>query len=458
MTAPTEFPHDFLWGAATSAHQIEGSPLADGAGASNWYRFERTPGAILGGDTGDVACDHYRHPTRDIALMRELGLNAYRFSIAWSRILPGGTGRVNQAGLDFYRRLVDALHEAGIRPAATLYHWDLPAALDERGGWVNRDIADWFADYARVVIRALDDRVPMWATLNEPWVVTDAGYLHGVHAPGHRGLFEPPRAAHNLLRAHAAAVEAYRAEGKHEIGIVVNLEPKYAASDDPLDVAATARAEAYMNRQYLDPIFLGAYPAEMREVFGEAWPEFPAEDMARIRTPIDFVGINYYTRNVVRHDPSIWPVGAGRVRQPRHAHTEMDWEVFPQGLTDMLVRVRDRYGHTPLYITENGAAFYDPPVADGDIVADPLRVSYFREHLLAARRALEGGVNLRGYFAWSLLDNFEWSAGFSKRFGIVHVDLETQQRTPKASARYYAEMIRTNGASLESPAHVTPDR
>ena len=447
MTKTLSFPDNFLWGAATSAYQVEGSPLADGAGPSIWHRFLRTPWAGHMGETGDVACDHYRRYKEDVALMRELGLNAYRFSVSWSRVLPEGRGRVNEKGLDFYRRLVDALLENNIRPLVTLYHWDLPAALDDRGGWLNPDVADWFAEYARVMYRALDGRVEMWATLNEPWVVTDGGYLHGALAPGHRNLFEAPIASHNLMLSHAAAVEAYRAEGKHQIGLVVNLEPKYPASQSEEDLAATRRADAYMNRQYLDPVFHGRYPEEMREVFGEAWPDFPEADLARIRQPIDFLGVNYYTRNVSKNDPAALPVRAGAVRQTRHAYTETSWEVFPQGLTDTLVWVRERYGDIPLYITENGAAFYDPPTAEGE-VQDPLRVDYFRTHLRAAREAMDRGVDLRGYFAWSLFDNLEWSLGFSKRFGIVHVDFETQKRTPKASARFYSEVIRTRGGAL----------
>jgi beta-glucosidase len=447
MTKTLSFPDNFLWGAATSAYQVEGSPLADGAGPSIWHRFTRTPWLVPSGDNGDVACDHYRRYQEDVRLMRELGLNAYRFSVSWSRVLPEGRGRINEKGLDFYRRLVDALLENGIRPLATLYHWDLPAALDDRGGWLNPDVADWFADYARVMYGALDGRVEMWATLNEPWVVTDGGYLHGALAPGHRNLFEAPIASHNLMLAHAAAVEAYRAEGKHQIGLVVNLEPKYPASQSEEDLAATRRADAYMNRQYLDPVFHGRYPEEMREVFGEAWPDFPEADLKRIRQPIDFLGVNYYTRNVSKNDPVALPVRASAVRQTRHAYTETSWEVFPQGLTDTLVWVKEHYGDIPLYITENGAAFYDPPTADGE-VQDPLRVDYFRTHLRAARQAMDRGVDLRGYFAWSLFDNLEWSLGFSKRFGIVHVDFETQKRTPKASARFYSEVIRTNGASI----------
>ena len=297
------FPAGFLWGAATSAYQVEGSPRADGAGPSIWHRFSHTPGMVRGGDTGDVACDHYRRFADDVALMRDLGLTAYRFSISWSRVLPQGTGAVNQPGLDFYRRLVDALLEAGIRPSATLYHWDLPAALDDRGGWLHRDVAGWFADYAAVCVRALDG-VALWSTLNEPWVVTDGGYLAGVLAPGRRSPFAAARAGHNLLRAHAAAVAAHRAEShagdRGEIGVVVNLEPKHPASDSAADTAAAARADAYMNRHYLDPLLLGRYPAALAGIYGEAWEDDYDAEAAALAVPIDWLGINYYTRSVVR--------------------------------------------------------------------------------------------------------------------------------------------------------------
>jgi len=450
-TDKIEFPETFLWGAATSAYQIEGSPLADGAGPSVWQRFCHTPNLTLGGDTGDVACDHYRRYRDDVKLMRDLGLNAYRFSISWSRILPNGRGAVNARGLDFYERLVDALLESGIEPMATLFHWDLPAALDDRGGWLNPDVAGWFADYASVVFAKLDDRIKLWATLNEPWVVTDGGYLHGVLAPGHRNRFEAPIASHHLLRAHGAAVAAYRALGKHSIGIVVNIEPKYAASDDPADRAATERAHAYMNLQFLDPVLLGRYPEALKEIFGEAWPAWPAEDLASISQPIDFVGINYYTRSVTRFDATKWPVLAAPVRQKQATYTEMDWEVFPQGLVDTLLAVKERYGNPRVYVTENGAAFFDPPVAADGRVADPLRVDYYRRHVAAVHEARTAGANVHGYFAWSLLDNFEWSLGYSKRFGIVHVNLENQQRTLKDSARYYASIIASRGGVLSSP-------
>ncbi len=444
------FPEGFLWGAATAAHQIEGSPLADGAGPSIWTRFAHTPGMTLNGDTGDVACDHYHRWKDDVRLMRELGLQAYRFSVSWSRILPEGTGRVNQAGLDFYSRLVDELLANGIEPLLTLYHWDLPAALDDRGGWLNRDCADWFAEYGRVLYRALDGRVKKWVTLNEPWVVTDGGYLHGALAPGHRSRYEAPIAAHNLMRAHGAAVQAYRAEGAHEIGLVVNIEPKYPASDSPRDAAAVRRAHAYMNEQFLHPALLGHYPPELKDIFGDAWPDFPAADFELIRQPLDFVGINYYTRSVTA-DGDSYPQRTEVLRQPQGTYTETGWEVFPRGLTELLLWFKRSYGELPVYITENGAAFFDPPVAEGGRVRDPLRIDYLRKHLRAIHDAIAAGVDVRGYMAWSLLDNLEWSLGYSKRFGIIHVDYGTLERTPKDSARWYSGIIRSHGRSLSDP-------
>jgi len=448
MNDDYNFPQHFLWGAATAAYQIEGSPVSDGAGSSIWHRFAHTPGRVRNGDTGDVACDHYRRFREDIALMRELGLKAYRFSIAWSRVLPEGTGAINAKGLDFYDRLVDELLAQGIEPMATLYHWDLPAALDDRGGWLNPEVAHWFADYSRAVFRRLDGRVKLWVTLNEPWVVSDGGYLHGTLAPGHRSPFEAPRASHNLMRAHAASVAAYRAEGRNRIGLVVNLEPKYPATANAADVAATLRAEAYMNRQYLDAALLGRYPEELAEIFGEAWPRWKPEEVAPLRVPIDFLGVNYYTRSVTRADATSWPLRASAVRQVHATHTEMSWEVFAQGLQDALLWVKKRYGDVPLYVTENGAAFYDPPQAPADGVQDPLRVAYLRDHLRAVHGAIAAGCDVRGYFVWSLLDNLEWSLGFSMRFGIVHVDFESQRRTPKVSARFYSNVIATNGRGL----------
>ena len=443
------FPENFLWGAATAAYQIEGSPLADGAGASIWQRFTHDPRLMAEkGSTGDVACDHYNRMESDVLMMKALGLQAYRFSMNWGRLLPEGTGRTNPKGIDFYSRLVDRLLEQGIEPLVTLHHWDLPAALDDRGGWLNRDSADWFGDYAQVAFAALGDRVKKWVTLNEPWVITDGGYLFGALAPGHRNMFEAPIASHNLMRAHGTAVQAYRAGWKDEIGLVVNIEPKYPASTHAADLAATGRAEAYMNRQYLDPAMLGSYPAEMTDVFGEAWPDWPDEDMTLIRQKLDFLGLNYYTRNVVEEDPASWPTRAGRVRQDAALHTETDWEVYPEAMTRMLTWVKQRYGDIPLYITENGAAFADPPVATGGILADPLRVDYLKSHIRAVGDAIAAGVDVRGYMVWSLMDNLEWALGYSKRFGIVHVNYETLERTPKDSAKLYSQVIASNGGVL----------
>jgi beta-glucosidase len=299
------------------------------------------------------------------------------------------------------------------------------------------------------MFRHLDDRVNMWGTINEPWVITDGGYLFGALAPGHRNRFETPIASHNLLRSHAMAVRAYRAEGRHRIGLVVNIEPKYPHSKRKADLDATRRADAYMNRQYLDPVYRGRYPDEMREIFGEAWPEWPASDLELIREKTDFLGVNYYTRSVVRHDPGNWLLHASRVKQKGALYTETDWEVFPRGFYDMLVWVKDRYGNPPVYVTENGAAFADPPKPSRGKLADPKRVAYYRSHLKALRDARAAGCDIRGYFAWSVLDNLEWSLGFSKRFGIVHVDFATQKRTPKDSAKFYSQVIATNGAILD---------
>jgi beta-glucosidase len=448
MSELTGFPEDFMWGAATSAYQIEGSPLADGAGPSNWHQFSHERGRIAQGDTGDRGCDHYRHYRDDVAIMAQLGLRAYRFSISWSRILPEGRGHVNAKGLDFYRRLAECLSERGIQPFATLYHWDLPLALDSEGGWANRDSAHWFADYAQTVYRSLGGYISHWATLNEPWVVVDAGYIQGVHPPGISSPENAPHVAHNLLRAHALAVQAFRAEGLGKIGLVVNLEPKYAASSDPADVAAMTRSHAYMNRQFLDPVFLGAYPDEMAEIYGPAWPIFPESELRLIQEPIDFLGINYYSRSVVYNDPLGGICAASPLAQREAEHTAMGWEVFPEGLETALRWVKRRYGDIPLYVTENGAAYDDPATGRG-VIEDPKRIAYLRSHLNAARDAMRAGVNLRGYFVWSLLDNFEWTYGYSKRFGIVHVDFANQRRSLKGSANFYARVISSQGAELD---------
>jgi beta-glucosidase len=445
----TRFPDNFLWGAATSAYQVEGSPLADGAGMSHWHRFAHTPGNTANGETGDVACDHYRRWREDVELMKSLGLTAYRFSLAWARILPEGRGRVNQAGMDFYSGLVDALLAAGIQPMVTLYHWDLPAALDDRGGWLNPECVEWFADYASIAFETLGDRVPLWATINEPWVITDGGYLFGALAPGHRNLYEAPIVSHHLLKAHGAAVRRFRASGaRGAIGLVVDLAPKDPASDSAADRAATTRSDAYKNRQYLDPVFRGEHPPEMKEIFGDAWPALPADDPL-IREPFDWLGINYYTRNVMRHDDAL-PLRGEPVEVPGAVYTVTGWEIYPEGLTRILLWVKERYGALPLYVTENGCALTDVVSAPGRI-EDPVRVRYLADHLRAVRKAIDAGVDVRGYFAWSLFDNYEWSSGYAMRFGLVHVDFKTQKRTIKASGEFYREVIRTHGETLDQP-------
>ncbi|MGF1546767.1 MAG: GH1 family beta-glucosidase [Thiotrichales bacterium] len=439
----TVFPADFVWGAATSAYQIEGAPLADGAGTSNWHRFSHTPGRIAHGDTGDIACDHYHRWREDIALLADLGLRAYRFSIAWSRVQPNGRGAINPAGLGFYERLVDALLEHGIQPYATLYHWDHPAALDDLGGWMNPDMAKRFGDYSAGVFRALDDRVGHWMTLNEPWVVMECGFRNGSHPPGLRSPAALPWVARHLLRAHDNALRIYREEGRHQIGLVVNLEPKYPASERDEDLAACARAEAYMNRLFLDPVLRGHYPEALRPYFAAWAPEFDFDADAALQRPLDFLGVNYYSRSIVRHAPGAAPVDAAGVPQDA-PHTAMGWEVYPQGLSDVLQWVRDRYGELPLYVTENGAAFADPAPSGGRI-DDSQRSDYLRRHLVAAHAAIAVGVDLKGYFAWSLLDNFEWNFGYEKRFGLIGIDPQTLARIPKRSAEFYRAVVNEGG-------------
>ena len=444
------FPRGFLWGAATSAFQIEGSPLADGAGPSNWYRFTHTPGRIRNDDTADIACDHYRRLEEDVEWLARLGVGAYRFSLAWTRILPEGRGRVNAAGVAFYERLVDLLLARDIVPCVTVHHWDYPAALQDLGGWTAPQSAEWFADYAEVVFRKLGDRVRFWTTINEPWVIMDAGYVHGVHAPGLEAPELAPVVAHNLLRAHGLAVQRFRAVGSGQIGIVVNLEPKVAASGSEDDLRTARQADAYMNRLFLDPIFRSAYPEELREVFGADWPAFAAEDFDVIGTPLDFVGVNYYTRGVTRFDPTGVPVSATVVPVEGSSYTDTGWEIHPQSFEDVLRWTQERIGALPIYVTENGAALPEPASVSGNLLEDPRRVAYYRDHLRAARRAIDAGVRLRGYFAWSLMDNFEWSQGYARRFGLLHVDFATLKRTPKSSFHFYGDVIRTNGASLDS--------
>jgi beta-glucosidase len=439
------FPADFVWGAATAAYQIEGAVREDGRGESIWDRFSHTPGKIQGGDTGDVACDHYHRYREDVALMREMGLKGYRFSIAWPRIVPDGKGALNPKGLDFYNALVDRLLANGITPYATLYHWELPQLLQDRGGWDNRDTAAYFAEYAAVVFESLGDRIRHWITLNEPSVVAYNGHAIGEHAPGFIDYALAVRVSHHLNLAHARAVAAYRQLNQGGvIGTTLNLTSVYPVGNAPEDGAAARIADGMYNRWFLDPVLKGAYPRDILELFGQKLqaPVIQAGDLDRIAAaPIDFLGLNYYSRLLVRSAPSS-PFGYEAVRGAGPC-TAMGWEIYPDGLYDLLVRLDRDYGHPRLLVTENGAAFDDPLQAGR--VADPERIAYLREHFLAARRAIESGVRLEGYFVWSLLDNFEWAHGYSRRFGLIYVDYPTQERIWKDSARWYQGVIRQNG-------------
>ncbi|HMQ35309.1 MAG TPA: GH1 family beta-glucosidase [Chloroflexaceae bacterium] len=449
--ADGRFPDGFVWGAATAAYQIEGAVDEGGRGPSIWDTFSHTPGAVHGGDTGDVACDHYHRWPEDLQLMRELGLHAYRFSVAWPRVLPRGAGQVNQAGLDFYDRLVDALLEAGITPFVTLYHWDLPQALQDQGGWASRDTAHAFAAYAEAVVRRLGDRVRHWITHNEPWVVAFPGHYEGRHAPGVRDLRTALAVAHNLLLSHGLAVPALRAGSPGaEVGITLNFSPARPASASPEDAEAARRFDDALNHWFLDPVYGRGYPAELARRYGELMPAIAPGDMETIAAPIDFLGVNYYFPAIVRAVPaSVEPIGATELTPHElvaagHTLTAMGWPVVPDALRALLGHLNSRCAPGRIYITENGAAFPDEAV-DGT-VDDPRRVAYLREHLAAARRAIAEGVPLRGYFVWSLLDNFEWAHGYSKRFGIVYVDYTTLRRIPKASAGWYRRAVAANGA------------
>lgn len=449
MQAMARFPDNFIWGVATSSYQIEGAWNEDGKGESIWDTFSHTQGKIVDGSTGDVACDHYHRFQEDIALMKELGVKAYRFSIAWARVLPQGHGTVNPKGLDFYDRLVDGLLNAGIQPFVTLYHWDLPQALQDIGGWVNREVAYHFADYAAVVAHRLGDRVKFWMTHNEPWVVTWVGYGWGNHAPGLKNPKVALQVAHHLLLSHGLAVEVLRDLGGAEtqIGIVLNLSPIHPATDSDDDRAAACRHDGFLNRWFLDPIFVGSYPADMLDWFGALAPKGQPGDMSVISRRVDFLGVNYYSRSVVRYDPHDGLLKAKGVRVDGAEYTEMGWEVYPQGLYEMLTRLHRDYNAPTLYVTENGAAFVDEVTPDGKI-HDERRLNYLREHFLQAHRAIQGGVQLKGYFVWSLMDNFEWGFGYTKRFGVVYVDFETQRRIVKDSGWWYRQVIAQNGLPL----------
>ena len=439
----SRFPDGFLWGTATAAYQIEGAHDADGKGPSIWDTFSHTPGTIETGEVGDVACDHYHRAREDVGLMAGLGLNAYRFSISWPRVIPDGTGAPNRKGLDFYSRLVDALLEHRIRPFITLYHWDLPQALQDRGGWGNRDVADWFGAYAGLMGRTLGDRVTDWITFNEPFAFIVIGHVFGTHAPGITDPGVAFQASHHLNLAHGEAVRALRATVPgSRVGITQVSMPSYPATESDADRAAARRMDGFVNRWYWEPPLLGRYPADILERLGPIAPRIAPGDLERIAPPIDFFGHNSYTRAVVRDDPDSALLGAAQISTP-NPKTAMGWEIYPDHLYDALTRITRDYGAPDIYITENGAAFQDAVV--NGAVDDPQRVDYLRSHLAACHRAIADGVKLRGYFCWSLLDNFEWAYGYSKRFGLIYVDYPTQRRIVKASGRFFGEVARRNG-------------
>ena len=450
----SDLPEGFVVGSATAAYQIEGATREDGRGESIWDTFSRVPGAIVDGTTGDVADDHYHRWAEDVDLMSDLGFGAYRFSIAWPRIQPDGRGRPNQAGIDFYRRLAESLRERGVTPWATLYHWDLPQALEDRGGWLQRDTARRFADYAHEVADRLSDVVSEWITLNEPWCSSFLGYASGIHAPGRALGSRAAHAAHHLLLGHGLALEALRAAAPEaRVGISLNLYPVEPAGDSGGDADAARRIDGLSNRLFLEPVLAGTYPADVLEDLGETrWfaENATEEDLRSISAPIDFLGVNYYSRHIVASasapaagaPPSTYP-GSEHVRMVDTGApaTQMGWEVHPDGMLDALRMASDLAPELPLYITENGAAYPDSEDADGRI-DDGERTEYLQAHLEAARDAVAAGLPLRGYFLWTLMDNWEWSWGFSRRFGIVHVDYRTQTRTPKRSALWMADFLR----------------
>ena len=442
-----QFPKNFMWGTATAAFQIEGAFNEDGKGESVWDRFNHKPGRILNEDNADIACDHYHRWEEDLKLMKDLGVNTYRFSISWPRIMPSGTLPVNQKGLDFYDRIIDKLLKYDIQPNITLNHWDLPQALEDRGGWINRESVQWFTDYAEVIFKKFGDRVPYWVTHNEPWVVAFLGYAFGVMAPGYQDFSKGFIATHHLLTAHANAVQMFRylaCSGK--IGIVLNVSPAMPASNDEKDLAASERKNEMLNDLYLQPLVHGKYPEGLMKWMEPFEMPIEASDMSIIKGSFDFVGLNYYFSTKVKFDQN-----GGMLKQSDkhtssslYGSTEMGWGVYPQGLKDIIMQVKEKYGNPLMFVTENGTAALDEPNADG-FVKDYGRIMYVRDHLRAVHEAHAEGANVGGYYIWSFMDNFEWAQGYDKRFGIVRVDYDTLKRTPKKSYYWYQDVIKANG-------------
>lgn len=441
------FPENFTWGAIASAYQIEGAWNEDGKGESIWDVFSCLPDRVLNGDTGKVATDHYHRMPDDVQLMKEIGLNSYSFTLSWPRILPEGTGEINQKGLDFYDRLVDELLTAGIRPKATLYHWDLPVTLHEKGGWPSRDSVDWFGEYAKVAFDKLADRVDLWATHNEPWVAAFLGYGTGLHAPGINNAAQAFQAAHHLLLAHANAVDIYHSGSyQGEIGLILNLNHLIPGSEKEEDIKATQRVYDETHSLFLDPIFLGKFPEKFLEWLGPNQPQIGSGDLDLLKSRADYLGINHYNSDKVYYDQfggwlkaRLEPYSA-----PGWGVTQMGWGINPQGLKKEVLNIAENYQHPKIFLTENGCAAADQADEKG-FVNDLERIRFLKEHIIALHEAIQEGANVQGYYVWSILDNFEWERGYSKKFGLIRIDPETLERIPKHSAAWYSDVIRNNG-------------
>lgn len=430
----SHFPKDFVWGVATSAFQIEGASALEGKGPSIWDSFCKKSGTIADGSNGDTACEHYIRCASDLDMISHLGVNAYRFSISWPRVRPTGAGAWNEKGLDFYERLVDGLLDRNIKPYLTLNHWDLPDALQAEGGWTNRETVHRFVEYAQRIQARMGDRLASIATHNEPWVIAVLGHEKGIFAPGVKSRAAAAQVSHHLLLSHGLAMQALRAEGSTaKLGIVLNLSPMHPATPSAADQAQAQLEDGRLLRWYMDPLFKGSYPLDVLNDLGADVPQMQASDLQNIAVPMDFLGVNYYTRSVVSAD-NAWKPGSSGLEV-----TEMDWEVYPEGLTELLLRIHQDYPLPPMYITENGGAFKDV-LADGQ-VHDQRRTDYLQRHIAAVAAAMRQGVRMDGYMVWSLMDNFEWASGYEKRFGIVHVDYDTQKRTLKDSALWYRDFL-----------------
>lgn len=439
------FDKDFKWGAATAAYQIEGAFDKDGKGLSIWDTFCQKKDKIKNGDTGKVACDHYHLFKEDIKLMKKIGLESYRFSIAWTRIFPKGLGEINQKGLYFYIKLVDELIKAGIEPVITLYHWDLPQSLQDIGGWESNKTIEAFVNYAEVIFKTFNGKVKKFITHNEPFVVSMLGNFKGIHAPGIKDKRVALKVAHNLMRSHGLAVKKFsnlKIDG--EIGITLNLTKAYSYSKDSKDIKAAKLFEDYLNNWFLGPILKGKYPEKLLKIYQDEFEniDFLQKDLDIISEPIDFLGINYYSRALVKYNKDSKLYGIETIKKQSSEYTAMNWEIYPKGLYDLLINIKENHADIPLYITENGAAFEDK--VENGRVNDKRRIDYLKKHFKSAKKAIEDGVDLKGYFVWSLMDNFEWAFGYSKRFGIIHIDYETKKRTLKDSAYYYKKVIKEN--------------